>query len=96
MALNEQQLAELQDILDGLKPNLGDIYPSGKGFVEDQIKRFDRYGQDMFMSPKQWTWLRDINDQFGVKIARPMNDEEAEGSQMTKPLREDLDDEIPF
>lgn len=96
MALNEQQLAELQDILEALKPNLGNIYPSGKSFVEDQIKRFDRYGQDMFMSPKQWRWLRDINEEFGTKaghVAAPMSDDEAEGKTT---LRDDLDDEIPF
>lgn len=33
-----------------------------KGFVEDQEKRFEEYGDDTRLSPKQWDMLRKIEN----------------------------------
>ncbi len=67
MALSDKEYTELQSILQALEPALDRVYPAGRGFVADQIEREKKYGQDMFMSPKQFAWLRKLNDEFGEK-----------------------------
>lgn len=84
MALSDDDYTELQGILQALEPKLDKLYDKARGFVSDQIEREKRYGQDMFMSPKQWKWLRDLNAEFGSKppakghVASKMTDDEAE------------------
>lgn len=89
MSLSDDDYTELQAILQSLEPELPKLYSAAQGFVRDQIEREKQYGQDMRVSPKQFAWLRKLNDEFGstVKVAKPMTDDEA---------RDDLDDEIPF
>lgn len=92
MPLTDDQYTELQGILQALEPNLASVYQSGQGFIRDQIEREAKYGQDMFMSPKQWAWLRKLNDEFGAKP--PM-----QGRTAAKMTDEELDDDpdaVPF
>lgn len=92
MALSDDQYTELQGILQALEPNLDKVYPAGRGFIADQIEREKKYGQDMFMSPKQWAWIRKLNDEFGAKP--PM-----QGRTAGKMMDEELDDDpdsVPF
>lgn len=95
MALSDDDYTELQGILQALEPKLDTLYDKARGFVSDQIEREKRYGQDMFMSTKQWKWLRDLNAEFGSPppakgyVAGKMSDDEAEG-------KIDLDDSILF
>lgn len=52
MALSDAEYTELQTILQGLQGV--NLYEKAQGFVDDQIKREQRYGHDIFLSPKQW------------------------------------------
>lgn len=89
-ALTDAQHQRLQTILEALEPELKRVYPAGARFVEDQLERFARYGQDTRMSPKQWKWIEDIYKEFA---AQP---EAAEAEDHDPRDDEDVDDEIPF
>lgn len=92
MPLSDNEYTELQTILQGLQGV--DLYEKAQGFVDDQVRRERQYGQDIFLSVKQWAWLRSLySDKVGVAkghVAGKVSDSEAEGPQR------DLDDEIPF
>jgi hypothetical protein len=47
-------------LLDGLEAHMSALSTWEKGFVQDQIKRFDEHGAKVFMSPKQWAVLDKI------------------------------------
>lgn len=85
MTITDEQDARLTLVLQGLKHELNNLYPSARSFVEDQIKRHQEYGSGIFVSPKQWKWLEDLYKQF-------VGDEEDEPPG----LDDDLKDEIPF
>lgn len=89
MPLTDDQYTELQGILQALEPVLDKLYPAGRGFVSDQIEREKTYGQDMFMSVKQWAWLRKLHNEFAPPPP-------AEGRVAGKMTDEELDDDIPF
>jgi hypothetical protein len=93
MALNADQMEKLETLLQGLEPEIKNLNPSSQSFVRDQIKRFDQYGDRMFISPKQWAWLEDlykknVGDPPGAD-ERPDDDDQEDGDV-------DMDDEVPF
>lgn len=112
MSLTDEQHTRLETILQGLEPEASKLYPAARGFVEDQIKRHDEYGQDVRVSPKQWKWLEDLYKQFVPGAELPSQDytqdaeEAARGDMRDEDTRtrterqrdhDDLDDsEIPF
>lgn len=87
MALSLEQEERLRDLLINLEPEAKAMKDHERGFVEDQIKRFEQYGSRVFISPKQWGWLDALHEKYcGVRLE--------EGGQEDVP--DDLDDEIPF
>lgn len=92
MSLSDKDYTELQTILQGLQGV--ELHERAQGFVDDQVRREQQYGQDIFLSVKQWAWLRSLySEKVGVlkgHVAGKVSDGEAEGPQR------DLDDEIPF
>lgn len=64
MALTQEQVEEITELLGDLGPVKDDMNPKSKAFVDDQIKRFEQYGAKMFVSPKQMKWLKDLHAEF--------------------------------
>lgn len=62
--LSDKQFSQMGAILEGLQDNRASLYPNARNFVDDQVKRFDQYGKDMFLSSKQEKWLQDLYTEF--------------------------------
>lgn len=87
MAITEEQNEQLTDMLSDIQGNMSLLNDWERGFIKDQIERFDKYGVSIFLSPKQWSTIRSIHE----KVAGPQDEE--------PPADEDdygVDDEIPF
>jgi hypothetical protein len=88
MPLTDEQETRLASLLEGLEPEIKNLYPAAKDFVSDMVKRHDQYGQDTRVSPKQWDWLTKLYKEF-VSSELPEGDGD--------PRRdEDMDDQAPF
>lgn len=87
--VSDAEYTELQSILQGLEPKIDQLGQSSQNFVRDQISREKRWRQDIFLSPRQWQWLRDLYTEHcpSGRVAQPMSEQEAEP---------DIDDEITF
>lgn len=95
MPLSDEQYTLLQQILQGLEPEVKNLNPSSQNFVKDQLDRLDRYGQQILLSPKQWNWLKDLYEKnVGVLPGGEDDPDESEPKEAGK--RSDIDDEIPF
>lgn len=69
MPLTDEQNELLTTVLETLEPELKDMKPGERSFVEDQLKRHEQYGADIRLSPKQRTWLQDIYERVsGEKV----------------------------
>lgn len=60
MPLSDDDYHFLQNLLEGLEPEIKKLPSRSQDFVRDQLDRFHKYGQDMFMSQPQWNWLKDL------------------------------------
>ena len=81
MSLSERESEELGDMLQAIQADSSALNAWERQFIDDQVGRFDKYGAEIFLSPKQWKKIRDIYESLtGDKAEEP----------------EDEDDEIPF
>lgn len=64
MALTEEESDYLQQLLDTIGASRARLSQSERGFFDDQVRRFDEYGANMRLTPKQWKWLEDIKDKL--------------------------------
>lgn len=95
--ITEEQNERLTQILEGLEPELKNVYPSGKTFIEDQIKRHEQYGADIRLSPKQWRWLEDLYTNFVGPLSELGGERDPMDPKDDGPVPEyDDKDEIPF
>ena len=58
----EEDVREAQQLLDLVADEVEAMSSKEQGFVEDMSDRFDRYGEQTFISPRQLFWLRAIRD----------------------------------
>ena len=61
MALNPDQLSELQQLLEDIEPETKHLSERERSFVEDTTDRMEKWGSNLRFSPKQWDWLRRIH-----------------------------------
>lgn len=92
MAITEEQNERLTEMLQALEPEIKNLGQASANFVRDQIKRHDRYGTQMFISPKQNAWLEDLYEKYagGTKLDR-QDDDRPDDEQSPE-----IDDEIKF
>lgn len=81
MPLSPRETEELGDMLEAIKADTGALNDWERQFVDDQVRRFDQYGAEIFLSPKQWKKIRDIYE--------VVTGDKAEGP-------DEEDDSIPF
>jgi len=60
MTLSDESNELLETVLQTLEPELKNLKPNERGFVEDQIKRYAEWGAQIRLSPKQRSWLVDL------------------------------------
>lgn len=60
--LSEDERSTLVDIIERCHNGWDLLNDWEKGFVGDQIKRYEEYGSDIRLSPKQWEMMRKIED----------------------------------
>lgn len=91
--LNPAERERMEELLQALEPECKRMDERARGFVEDQIARFNQYGERMFCSPKQWAWLNSLYEQYVDRAGLPQARDDR-----TDTLGEDdeMDDEIPF
>lgn len=65
MALSEDEVERLSTILATLGECKAKMNDKSREFVSDVEQRYDKYGSDLRMSPKQWAWLENLMEQFG-------------------------------
>lgn len=61
MALTPEQLEDLNDLLTGIDGEKDKMSQWEASFIQDQVDRLEKYGQSMFLSPKQWAVIRRIH-----------------------------------
>ena len=86
--LTDDQETQLSSLLEGLEPEIKNLFPNAQNFVSDMVKRHDQYGQDTRVSDKQWNWLRKLYQEF-VSSELPEGDSDPRSD-------DDMDDELPF
>ena len=58
----EEDVREAQQLLDLVTDEVEAMSSKERGFIEDMSDRFDQYGEQTFISPRQLFWLRAIRD----------------------------------
>lgn len=103
MSISAKENTELTAILAALmSPATKDnLKPHEANFVQDQSERHNKWGADIFISPKQWNWLKVLYErETGDKAEDLPNDEDEldEGKDLygSNDLDGLSDDEIPF
>lgn len=100
MAITAEQLSELNDILTDISGEEGKLSDWERGFVSDQLTRVEKYGQSIFLSPKQWAVLRRIHASVAgdpnVRDEAPEPDQTVERRVIRRSRQTPDDDEIPF
>jgi hypothetical protein len=71
MALSDDDYKLLQNLLEGLEPETKKLATVPQRFVRDQLERFEKFGQETWMSAKQWEWLKDLY----IKNVGPLPDD---------------------
>jgi hypothetical protein len=60
MALTPEQEADLMDILSVVGANRANLRGKSKEFFDETEARYHDHGANIFISVKQWSWLRDL------------------------------------
>lgn len=58
--MTSEEYDRYQMILQQLADVRGEMNARSQSFYDDQVKRFDEYGERTFMSPKQKSWLESL------------------------------------
>lgn len=99
MGISDEQNERLTELLSNLKSELDSLYPGARNFVQDQIKRHEQYGQNIFISPKQWKWLSDLEKEFvlgsdGVEAADERIDRTTRGREPPRRQRDTQQEDV--
>jgi hypothetical protein len=66
MSLSENESDYLQRVLDAYNEDRKKCSEWERGFMDDQVKRWEEHGSGIRMSPKQWTIIGRVADKLGV------------------------------
>lgn len=77
MALSADEEEKLTEWLEAIEPEVKSLNDWERGFVQDQLERHEKYGNDMRLSLKQWAALRNIYEKVtGDKADQPEIDDD--------------------
>lgn len=93
--LTAVQAEQITQMLPDLLAVRKDLAPNAAKFIDDQISRFDKYGNGMFMSLAQWNWLVGLYEKHVAPLnSIPVTYDPYADRKDT--LGDDTDDDIPF
>lgn len=93
-ALDEKDYAEFNRILEELGPEVDNMQATPQSFVRDMIEKNGLYGERVFVSPKQFDWLKKLHEEFVGDTAHEKSAPEADNRDPRSDR--DMDDDIPF
>ena len=68
MALSESEAEYLEGLLQAVESaHVNQLSDWRRGFMKDQRERWEKYGPDIFLSPKQWNILRQVAEDVGYE-----------------------------
>jgi len=67
MTISTNQGNYLESVITAFELDPGPLNDWEKGFMKNQSERFEQYGNDIFMSPKQWGVINKIADAYGIE-----------------------------
>jgi hypothetical protein len=73
--MSQDETEYLEQLFAAYEAEEGPLSDWERGFMKDQFTRWEKYGEAMVLSPKQWGVLRKIGKVLGV--AEPGSDEGA-------------------
>lgn len=99
--LSETDYAEFSRILEELGPEIDNLTEPSRGFAKDMVEKNGLYGERVFVSIKQFDWLKSLHEKNIGNTAHeksgddrdPRSDKDM-GDGMGTPDR--MDDDIPF
>lgn len=96
-ALNEKDYAEFNRLLEELGPEVENMKETPRSFMSDMIAKNNEYGERVFVSPKQFDWIKKLHEEYIGDTDHGV------GGGITKahdlqggPGNRDMDDDIPF
>lgn len=63
-ALNEQDYASFNQMLEELEPEVENMKETPRNFMRDMVAKNKDYGERMFVSPKQLDWVRKLHEEY--------------------------------
>ena len=63
MPLTDDEVAEVEEILASVSEIRNKLAPRAREFIDDQCQRYEEFGADMHLTPRQWQWMRDLREQ---------------------------------
>lgn len=66
MSLTDNEQEYLQLVLDAYQEDRKKCSEWERGFMDDQVKRWEEHGADIRMSPKQWQIIGRVAEKLGV------------------------------
>lgn len=87
-ALNEQDYAKFNQMLEELEPEVSRMNGSPHNFMTDMIQKNREYGERVFVSPKQLNWIKQLHEEYIGDTDHQDSDEHSN--------HRDMDDDIPF
>lgn len=93
--LDPERYALFKQAMEGLEPELKKLNDTPRKFVEDQLQRHEQYGERMFVSDKQFNWMKQLHEEH----VGPLDTASAQAASPRRDLLGDdgdMDDEIPF
>lgn len=96
MALSKEMYERVTLILEQLAPERGKLKGRSIEFFDDQVKRRDRYGEDMFLSPKQISWLENLYEEHVGPLDHLEGVAQEPKESQSAAADVDVDDDIPF
>jgi hypothetical protein len=85
-ALDDKSYAEFNRILQELEPEVDNMKETPQSFVRDMLEKNKLYGERVFVSPKQFEWLKKLHEEY---VGDTDHHEDPRSD-------EDMDDDIPF
>lgn len=87
-ALNEIDYAKFNQMLEELAPEVDGMKDTPRNFLSDMIEKNKLYGERVFVSVKQFDWIKKLHEEFVGDT-----DHQASGDPRSD---RDMDDDIPF
>lgn len=91
--LSERDYPEFSRMLEELAPEVDGMKDVPRNFLSDMIEKNRLYGERVFVSPKQFDWIKKLHEEFVGDTAH----EKSSGDDRDPRSNSDMDDsDIPF